>query len=469
MDSEIEFGEIEEIHPEIQTPPDRNRHFAVVPCQNPAEGELRIFVDLDVMREMESHAASDTRVELGGVLLGGQYEDQDGQPFVVVSDSLRAEHYEATKGSFKFTHETWEQISRQREEFPSDLQMVGWYHTHPDWGVFLSGMDLFICDHFFNRPLDLALVIDPCRLDRGWFQWTNHEDQPRRTGGFYLVASRFRENELQQYAQELQGEVPMRLNPPTSPIAGQIQPATNYVPPPVARGPWLEFGVLGLLAMQFLMMCFLFWQAMWWSQSVGNQKSEAQTVQMTQQLGDLERARAAELTVEVQREMLRDFVLASGGDIQLAQKLEELEVENRRSRISLQAQNYFNGELTAENKRLQADSKLLEERLLEQKERVSESQAEVKRMQLELRQQTQSDSIGDTQSRASYAWYRDWFYLVVMAGIGLLGAMVGAASVTYLRREASLEMTQADEHLSDDSDAEVVYSKGAEDEPPATS
>ena len=61
----------------------------------------------DAMVDMENHAQTNTSVELGGVLLGGQYVDSQGEPFVVVSDCLRADHFEATKGSFKFTHETW--------------------------------------------------------------------------------------------------------------------------------------------------------------------------------------------------------------------------------------------------------------------------------------------------------------------------------------------------------------------------
>src|SRR5687767_8759547 len=155
---------------------------------------------------MEDHAQSDTTVELGGVLLGGHYEDNDGQPFVVVTDSLRAQHYESTKGSFKFTHDTWSQITRERDEFSDDLQMVGWYHTHPDWGVFLSGMDMFICDNFFNKPLDVALVIDPCRDDRGFFQWTGDPSQrKRRLGGFYLIGSRFRAAEIEHDAVQLEG------------------------------------------------------------------------------------------------------------------------------------------------------------------------------------------------------------------------------------------------------------------------
>ena len=170
-DSDIEFSDLDQAQRQQQLRPDRNRQYAVVTCGRVDESDLPVFVDIDALRDMELHALSDTRVELGGVMLGGQYEDADGNPFVVVADSLRARHYENTKGSFKFTHDTWAEITRERDEFPPELQMVGWYHTHPDWGVFLSNMDLFICDHFFNRPLDVALVIDPRRGDRCWFQW----------------------------------------------------------------------------------------------------------------------------------------------------------------------------------------------------------------------------------------------------------------------------------------------------------
>ena len=72
---------------------------------------------------------------------------------------MLAEEY--PEQGFKFTHDPWSEISRERDEFPDELQIVGWYHTHPDWGVFLSGMDMFICDNFFNKRLDVALVIAP--------------------------------------------------------------------------------------------------------------------------------------------------------------------------------------------------------------------------------------------------------------------------------------------------------------------
>ena len=97
MDTDIQFGDVEETGPEVQLRPDQNPHYAIVPVHDPGSADLPIYVDVDVMRDMESHALTDTSVELGGVMLGGQYEDDDGNPFVVVTDSLRAEHYEANQ------------------------------------------------------------------------------------------------------------------------------------------------------------------------------------------------------------------------------------------------------------------------------------------------------------------------------------------------------------------------------------
>ncbi len=264
MDAEIQFGDLEQAEPEVRLRPDMNKHHAVAAYASPHDDDLPIFVDMEVMREVESHALSDTSVELGGVMLGGQFEDEDGNPFVVVTDSLRAQHYEATKGSFKFTHETWEQISRDRDEFPDDLQMVGWYHTHPDWGVFLSGMDMFICDNFFNKPLDLALVIDPCRDDRGMFQWTpDPGNRVRRTGGFYLTSSRFRLHELELYACQLEGRITMASDSRYSGVAGQI----GTSPAPVInisenRNGFQGPVVVGMLLMQFLLVVLIAWRMM---------------------------------------------------------------------------------------------------------------------------------------------------------------------------------------------------------------
>jgi len=179
--------------------PDRDGQFAVVAVGQPQSSDLPIYVDLDVMRDMEAHAVTNTDVELGGVLLGWQAKDEAGKPFVQIVDSLRAEHYEATRGSFKFTHETWSEITRRRQALHPELQLVGWYHTHPGWGIFLSEMDRFICDHFFAASEDVALVIDPRQQTRGWFQWQTG-GKLAQLSGWYLYAHRHRAREIEYYS-----------------------------------------------------------------------------------------------------------------------------------------------------------------------------------------------------------------------------------------------------------------------------
>ena len=131
--------------------------------------------------------------------------------------------------------------------------MVGWYHTHPDWGVFLSGMDMFICDNFFNKPLDVAYVIDPCRGDRGMFQWTGDPRQRvRRTGGFFVTASRFRAAELEHYVAELSGTMPATT---TRAAAGSHTgaPVVHLHQPPQPQPPaWQAPAVVGMLCLAVL-------------------------------------------------------------------------------------------------------------------------------------------------------------------------------------------------------------------------
>ena len=89
MDDGIQFGEVEETAPEHKLRPDQNKHYAVVRYDRPGQEDLPIYIDVDALRDMEAHALSNTSVELGGVLLGGQYLDDEGEPFVVITDALR--------------------------------------------------------------------------------------------------------------------------------------------------------------------------------------------------------------------------------------------------------------------------------------------------------------------------------------------------------------------------------------------
>ncbi|MGE3820867.1 MAG: Mov34/MPN/PAD-1 family protein, partial [Isosphaeraceae bacterium] len=200
---EIVFGDVSYREPERRRRPDRDRRWACLAYEIPGPGDLPIFLDHRAADAIERHALRDTSVELGGILLGKEcVDDLTEQPFVWVTHSLEARHYENTQASFTYTHDSWEEISRERERLHPDLDIVGWYHTHPDFGIFLSGHDLFIHHHFFAQPLQLAYVVDPVRQTRGFFQW--RDGQMAQVGGFILTAARSDRVGLARLANELE-------------------------------------------------------------------------------------------------------------------------------------------------------------------------------------------------------------------------------------------------------------------------
>jgi proteasome lid subunit RPN8/RPN11 len=371
-DQDIQFGEVEEVSPERRRRPDRDRHFAVVDYGTPSHGDLPIFIDMDVLADMETHARTDTSVELGGVMLGGQYLDEDGHPFVLVSDSLRAEHYESTRGHFKFTHDTWTEISRQRDGFSEDLQMVGWYHTHPDWGVFLSGMDRFICDHFFNRPLDVAMVIDPVRNDRGWFCWRQEGDERLpRAGGFWVTASRFRQRQLAAYVAQLQGKTTMKpdfmLGGEPGIAPGVLTQVVHTIRPQMG---WMGIAILAMLVLQACLTLLVALRLDGSGEARGFQRGtwQAASAEPEKEL----RRQFTLLEEKLQRLAKADFLLA-----ELTENYKTLKHE--RDELAARV-----GELEETNAELLAGTDRLDERLREANESRDEALAQLKIAQAEI-------------------------------------------------------------------------------------
>ena len=123
-------------------------------CNFPGPGgvkvALRVAMTKDAYADISAHAAGSLDAEICGVLAGAQCEDDDG-PFLKVSAAVRGDT--ARKGSthVTFTHETWDVIHKTMEKDHPKLDIVGWYHSHPGFGVEFSEMDIFIQKNF-SRP-----------------------------------------------------------------------------------------------------------------------------------------------------------------------------------------------------------------------------------------------------------------------------------------------------------------------------
>jgi proteasome lid subunit RPN8/RPN11 len=186
---DIQFEEVSYREPERLRRPDLDREWACIAYEVPGPDDLPIFLDRKPADLIERHALRDTSVELGGILLGKECVDEEtGRPFVWITEAIEAKHYENTQASFTYTHDSWQEITRERDQKHPELDIVGWYHTHPDFGIFLSSHDLFIHHNFFDQKLQVAYVVDPIRQIRGFFQWRNGEME--QVGGFHISAPR---------------------------------------------------------------------------------------------------------------------------------------------------------------------------------------------------------------------------------------------------------------------------------------
>ena len=145
--------------------------------------ELRILIAEKAFDEAVARGEKDGTREVGGVLVGELLRDDAG-PFLRVDATIDALHADEKGAELTFTHATWEHINKEMDSTHADRKIVGWYHTHPGFGIFLSDRDEFIHSSFFDQPFQIALVYDPKSREHGVFAW--HEGRPTRCRRYWI-------------------------------------------------------------------------------------------------------------------------------------------------------------------------------------------------------------------------------------------------------------------------------------------
>lgn len=123
-----------------------------------------------VIDDIRAHGLSSPDAEVCGVLVGNVYTDNHG-PWCRVTANIRGNGAAGRNAQVTFTGETWAHINHLMDTQHREERIVGWYHTHPGFGIFLSEMDLFIQENFFGEPWQIAYVDDPKGGDQGVFVW----------------------------------------------------------------------------------------------------------------------------------------------------------------------------------------------------------------------------------------------------------------------------------------------------------
>jgi proteasome lid subunit RPN8/RPN11 len=164
------------LFPPTDTTPFRSRipkqlqHQWCSPFEGGAKPLVSVFVSSSVLNQLSEHSRIDLENEVGGGLVGRWHIDaRTEEQFVLVEGVLPAHFTRQGSAFLTFTQDTLVTMNEELEQRFPERQLVGWYHTHPRMGVFLSHYDLWLHDHFFPEPWQVALVIEPHSSVGGFF------------------------------------------------------------------------------------------------------------------------------------------------------------------------------------------------------------------------------------------------------------------------------------------------------------
>ena len=145
--------------------------------EQPVPGQPYVIINQQAIQQVAAHANSNLRTELGGALLGKAYRYED-KVFVEIQAALAAVSGDHGPVHFTFNADTWAQLQQDRTEQYPNLDIIGWFHTHPALGVFYSSDDVVVHAAAFTLPWHVGLVVDPDSLEAGFFGWVNGQLAP---------------------------------------------------------------------------------------------------------------------------------------------------------------------------------------------------------------------------------------------------------------------------------------------------
>lgn len=121
---------------------------------------VQLFMDESVILTMAAHAdiGFAEEKEIMGLILGTVYNDEEGE--YSVADGTATTKLESTNVSVRFDPDSLEDLFTSIDENESGT-VVGWYHSHPGFGCYLSTIDIKTHSDIFGEGIGFSVVLDP--------------------------------------------------------------------------------------------------------------------------------------------------------------------------------------------------------------------------------------------------------------------------------------------------------------------
>lgn len=122
---------------------------------------IELFISKLAEEKMRNHSLAHAaeRREVMGLMLGGFYTHEKSS-YALVRDAVTTD-LEASSVRVRFDRAGFERLFESLENCAFDYIIVGWYHSHPGHGCFLSSTDIKTQECLFKDRHHSALVLDP--------------------------------------------------------------------------------------------------------------------------------------------------------------------------------------------------------------------------------------------------------------------------------------------------------------------
>jgi len=98
-------------------------------------------------------------IEHGAFLLGNYLKSTNGYYSISIDHFIHIDAEQQSATNIQFGSEAWLTLDKALED-NSESKIIGWFHTHPGHGIFLSRDDLNVSYTYFNKPYHIAMLLD---------------------------------------------------------------------------------------------------------------------------------------------------------------------------------------------------------------------------------------------------------------------------------------------------------------------
>ncbi|MFH1106474.1 MAG: Mov34/MPN/PAD-1 family protein [Candidatus Micrarchaeota archaeon] len=129
--------------------------------------EFDLYLEAGAMRDAERHVSrlSVEGREGMGLLLGKRFT-WHGREYVYADRFVTAAN-DSSAVRVSFAREAFPELAKLLRKRLKDRVVVGWLHSHPGYGCFLSSTDVATQESFFSEEFHAAVVVDPTREEKG--------------------------------------------------------------------------------------------------------------------------------------------------------------------------------------------------------------------------------------------------------------------------------------------------------------